>query len=160
MISLTVLFIQQVALAKPIYEFVKPLSDYIPVLWRYQQFFATAKRNNEFEQVFSLYAGYIVLQVIFLAIVLFILYFQLDLRGRYSQPFKMSWGSVGLLVMSFIVLLYFLVGPYSIARSDLAHGQYFFGLFTYCIALPSANFVLFLVTYSQFGTALRETPEL
>jgi hypothetical protein len=147
MLAVGLLLTQWKSLVDGLYDCCSALSGWIPFLWRYGDYFIQSNRESEFKEIFAIYASFLVLEIVFVLITTIILWKHIDFRlpspfGR-TKPFAM-------VAMALCVILFFLLGDYSIARSSLARG-YLFQLFVFAVALPGTNIWIALVLYGEYG---------
>jgi hypothetical protein len=154
MVAVTILFVERTDLASAFYDGFKWFTAYIPFLSRYGDWLVRANRLDEFKEIFAIFCGYLLLECAFLLASTAILFRHIDFRM--SNPFGNRRRVILLLLaVALGTLVFFLVGDVDVKSSRLVRGDYFFGLFDYCVALPGVNILAGLIIYAEFGRPMR-----
>jgi hypothetical protein len=153
MLAVTAVLARQKSLAGMLYDCCRSAFEWIPFLSRYGEQFVRTNREDEFRELFAIYASYFAIEVAFLLITFFILLRHVDFRTR--NPFG-SARSFALLAVALIIFLIFLYGDYNVARSRLASSGNLVSLLAFCAVLPSANFIIALALYAEYGRAMHD----
>jgi hypothetical protein len=149
MVATTILLVKQRSLAQLVYDYSNWLSDYIPFLWRYREYFLSANRAPDFVELVAIYSSYIAFELLFIVVIVALLYGRLNFRaGSFNV-----WG-LALLAISVGIFLFFIFGDPGLRTTEIAKGNYFAGFFQYSVVLPCANLIAALVIFGYYGTSL------
>lgn len=154
MLLVTVILTNAPTLTNWVYARLHTLADYIPALWRFETIFTASNRHTEFVGIFAVYVGYLAVHCVFLVLTPLALRREIDFASRGRHAIIGGWGSLVLIFCGLVQYLLFLVGPYILPRSSLVNGDYYGGLYVFCVGLPGCNFVLGILLFARYGKSL------
>jgi hypothetical protein len=131
------------------------LTDYIPVLWRYQTLFLQRGWQEEFPIIFCIYLFFILAQIGCLLIIAVYLFPLLDVRSRWNSPLVNRVAAYFGLLLCVYVNVDLIVGPYDLLPADffslLFKAGNYSGLVFRSFSVPGLNLSIVLILFMQFG---------
>ena len=156
MAALSVLFYTVTSIAEAIYEKLTVLADYLPILWRYRQFFDVVGATSDFPILFSISLMNIIVQAIFFTLICRLLITRVDFGSAGPMSVKRNLLFVALLALTFVVPIELIAGPLdlnSIGASSGDHGPLspLAVYFRYCFLAPAGNIFFVFMIVTRFG---------
>jgi hypothetical protein len=156
--AVSALFYTMTPIAAVVYAKLGALENYLPILWRYRQYFAASDITNDFPILFSIALTNIVVQLLFLIIIILRLFQKTSIAPAGQATLKNNALFAILLVASLTPTLELIVGPYDLGSTWQSTGSgppsVISLYFRYCLIVPAANILLSFLILTRFGPSV------
>jgi hypothetical protein len=151
------------SVAYNIYRTFGLLQDFMPILWRYRQFFAVHSNSDKFPVLFSICLANILVHVLFLIAICWIIFSRIDFEASKRLSMKGNLVFFSLTLMSMYIPVEMIVGPLDLnsvlgPTADQAPISIFAVYFRYCLLAPAANAFFAFIMVGRFAQVGGDLP--